>query len=209
MTTLAREGLVVHDEPMLDLVFVLSGTRLARDYGFGLWRALLEATDWLADEPAAGLHPIRGAITERGLLLSGRSRLSLRLPERRLAQARELEGVVLQVDGERLQLGAATARALDPFPTLSAGFVATGAPDELLHQNCVAELLESLGVPQRFICGRMRTQSEAAGEVAGGSVVLHQLRPEQSLLVQRLGMGPNRNLGWGLFLPHKTIHGID
>ncbi|MEK9721034.1 MAG: type I-MYXAN CRISPR-associated protein Cas6/Cmx6, partial [Quisquiliibacterium sp.] len=177
--------------------------------GLALWRALVGAVSWLADEPAVGLHPIRGANTERGLLLSGRSRLTLRMPERCMAQAGDLQGRWLAVDGERLQLGGSTMRSLEAFPTLSAAFVSTGASDELSHQQAVQQMLEGLGVPQRFICGRMRWLEDAAGRSAGGGVVLHQLRPEHSLLVQRCGIGPNRNLGWGLFLPHKTIHSID
>lgn len=209
MNAAAGADLASADEPMLDLVFALSGSRLPRDYGLSLWRALIDAVGWLAGEPTVGLHPVRGAATERGLLLSARAKLSLRLPERLAAQARQLQGVWLEVDGERLQLGPVNSRPLEAFPTLSAAFVATGAPDELSHQEAVRELLERLGVPQRFICGRMRNLAGAAGQTSGGSVVLHQLRPEQSLRVQRLGIGPNRNLGWGLFLPHKTIHGID
>lgn len=209
MNALGGETPATADEPMVDLVFALAGERLPRDYGFVLWRALLKTAAWLAGEPAVGLHPVRGAVTERGLLLSARARLSLRLPERLAVQAGELDGVWLEVDGAHLRLGAVHSRPLEPFPTLSAAFVATGASDELSHQESVRELLERLGVPQRFICGRMRSVGGAAGETSGGSVVLHQLRPEQSLRVQRLGIGPNRNLGWGLFLPHKTIHGID
>jgi len=197
------------DEPMLDLVFEIAGSHLARDYPHALWTALAEQLPWLAAEPAAGVHAVRGAATQAGLLLSRRARLALRLPQRRLADAAALTGRGLRVGDATLVVGAMRERPLEPFPTLSAAFVATGAEDELGHQEAVEALLADLDLPLRFICGRMGRVSSGPTAVAGASVVLHQLRPEQSLLVQRLGMGTLRHLGCGLFLPHKTISGID
>jgi len=197
------------DEPMLDLVFEIAGSQLPRDYAQALWAALLDALPWLADEPAAGVHAVRGAATPAGLLLSRRARLALRLPQRRREEAGGLTGQRLRVGESVLDVGGARERALEPFPTLSAAFVATGAVDELGHQEAVQSLLAGLELPLRFICGRMSSVRSGALTVSGASVVLHQLRPEQSLLVQRRGMGGMRHLGCGLFLPHKTISGID
>ena len=194
---------------VLDLAFELVGVRLPRDYQPELWAGLLERLPWLASEALAGVHAIRGPVTEAGLLLSRRARLTLRLPAARSREAASLTGQVLLIAGERVELGAARARQLDPYPTLSAQFVASGAADELGHQQAVQVMLEALGVPLRFICGRMRAVRTAEGPVTGGSVVLHQLRPEQSLLVQQRGLGEFRGLGCGLFLPHKIISGID
>jgi CRISPR-associated protein Cas6 len=196
-------------DEILDLVFELRGTRLPRDYHALLWAALLERLPWLADEPGAGVHPIRGATTDAGLLLSRRARLTLRLPGARSADAMRLTGQSLTVEGERIDVGTARPRALDPYPTLSAQFVATGAADELEHQETVQKMLEALDVPLRFICGRMRTVRAGGGTISGAGVVLHQLRPLQSLLMQRRGLGELRGLGCGLFLPHKIISGID
>jgi len=39
MNAAAGADLASADEPMLDLVFALSGSRLPRDYGLSLWRA--------------------------------------------------------------------------------------------------------------------------------------------------------------------------
>lgn len=197
------------EEAMFDLVFELAGTQLPRDYQGALWNALLEQLPWLAEEPGAGVHAVRGSATDAGLLLSRRARLALRLPQRRHADAGRLTGRRLRVEDSALEVGAARARPLEPFPTLSAGFVATGAGDELAHQDAVQALLAAMGLPLRFICGRMRVMRSGTASVAGASVVLHQLRPEQSLLVQCRGLGELRHLGCGLFLPHKTISGID
>lgn len=196
-------------ERAVDLVFAVSGTRLPGGYAAALWEALVGRLPWLADEPGVGVHAIRAPADGAGLLLSRRARLALRLPSRRQADAMRLTGQRLDVDGERLEVGAARPRALEPYPTLSAQFVATGAVDELSHQEAVAAMLVAIGMPLRFICGTMRTLHTGGTTVAGAEVVMHELRPEQSLAMQQHGLGGERHLGCGLFLPHKTISDID
>lgn len=196
-------------ERAVDLVFAVSGMRLPAGYASALWEALVGRLPWLADEPGVGVHAIRSPSDGAGLLLSRRARLALRLPSRRQADALRLTGECLEVEGERLKVGAARARALEPYPTLSARFVATGAVDELSHQEAVAAMLVAIGMPLRFICGRMRTVRTGGTTVSGAEVVMHELRPEQSLAMQQHGLGGERHLGCGLFLPHKTISDID
>lgn len=196
-------------EHAVDLVFAISGTRLPADYALALWEALVARLPWLAGEAGVGVHAIRASAGEGSLLLSRRARLALRLPRHRQADAMRLTGQTLEVGGERLDVGEASPRPLEPYPTLSARFVATGAADALAHQEAVEAMLGELGMPLRFICGRMRTVRCGDATVAGAEVVLHQLRPEQSLAMQERGLGAERHLGHGLFLPHKTISDID
>lgn len=194
---------------VFDLVFAVSGARLPAGYAAALWEALLERLPWLADEPGVGVHAIRSPSVDGGLLLSRRARLALRLPLRRQADAMRLSGQHLDVAGERLEVGAARPRLLEPYPTLSARFVATGAVDALAHQEAIEAMLVEAGMPPRFICGTMQ-MARVGGEMVGGAeLVLHQLRPEQSLAMQEHGLGGHRHLGHGLFLPHKTISDID
>ena len=193
----------------VDVVFAVCGSRLPSGYAQALWEALLGRLPWLADEPQVGVHAIRGSACDGGLLLSRRARLALRLPVHRLDDALALGGQVLEVGGERLELGDVRPRPLEPFPTLSAHFVATGLADTLAHQQTIEAMLGELQLPLRFICGRMQTVNLGARVVAGAELVLHELRPEQSLALQERGLGADRHLGHGLFLPHKTISGID
>lgn len=196
-------------DPVVDMVFAVSGVHLPFGYAAALWEALVGRLPWLAEEAGVGVHAIRASSNESGLLLSPRTRLALRLPLRRKEDAARLSGHRLEVEGERLDVGEARARPLEPYPTLSARFVATGAADDLAHQEAVQAMLDEIGMPVRFICGRMRTMRSGGVEVSGAEVVLHQLRPEQSLAMQARGLGGGRHLGRGLFLPHKTIRDID
>ncbi len=47
-----------------------------------------------------------------------------------------------------------------------------------------------------------------AREIAGFSVVLHGVKPADSLRLQFEGMGGERGLGWGIFVPHKSIAAV-
>ncbi|PIV74684.1 MAG: hypothetical protein COW56_04530, partial [Rhodocyclales bacterium CG17_big_fil_post_rev_8_21_14_2_50_68_7] len=40
---------------------------------------------------------------------------------------------------------------------------------------------------------------------AGFGLMLHGLSPEDSLRMQSSGLGTNRTLGCGIFIPHKSI----
>ena len=55
----------MHDEakPGVDVVFGLGGTSLPHDHAEALARAVAVWLPWLADEPSAGIHPLRTAPT--------------------------------------------------------------------------------------------------------------------------------------------------
>ena len=62
------------------------GDVIERDYPVGLYRALAALLPWLEDEPLAGVHPMRGLTPcPAGLLVGGRTRITLRVPEHRAA----------------------------------------------------------------------------------------------------------------------------
>lgn len=195
---------------MIDAVFEIRGNALSRHYQHELWSALVARLPWLDSEPLAGLLEIRASLSDGVYLLPRRARLGLRVPQARADDVMALAGRQLEVGAHPIAVGRGVTRALVPQPTLGAPFVVTGARDELEHQTRVAELLERIGLPQRFICGRMGESQGAAGEtLRGAPVVLHQLRDEQSMRVQFEGLGPNRSLGFGLFVPRKLISGIE
>jgi len=69
-------------------------------------------------------------------------------------------------------------------------------------------LLDEMGIDTRFICGRRQTITTDAGPVAGYSLMLHGLPIEHAIRVQQVGLGSNRLLGCGIFIPHKSITAV-
>jgi CRISPR-associated protein Cas6 len=194
---------------MVDLSFEVEGGALPADYAWALYRAVAQVLPWLESEPGAGIHPLKGAPTDRGtLLVSRRSRLILRLPPARVPDAGRLTGGSLDIAGAPLRVGPAKVRELAPFATLYARFVTTGSANEQDFLKDVAVLLEGLGTRCKFMCGRSRQARTGEGEIAGFSVMLHEVLPEESVALQQRGLGPGRMLGCGVLVPHKSIRAV-
>lgn len=194
---------------MVDLSFEVEGAALPADYAWALYRAVAQVLPWLESETGAGIHPLKGAPTDRDtLLISRRSRLILRLPAARVRDAERLTGCTLDVAGAPLRVGPARVRALVPFATLYARFVTTGSRDEAAFLEDVAGLLEGLGTRCKFMCGRSRLARTGEGEIAGFSVMLHEVLLEESLALQQRGLGGGRMLGCGMLVPHKSIRAV-
>ena len=193
----------------VDMVFNVRGNSIPRDHGFMLWRELRACLPWLDAEVHAGIHSIRGAPANDGmLLLTQRTKLVLRLPLARVADAQSLRGQQLDLDGYVLQIGASRQRPLLAFATLYSQLVCTGSDDEPQFLKDIAAQLGHLNVTCQFICGRRRALRAGQTEVRGHSLMLHDLKPEQSTLLQQVGLGAHRKLGCGIFVPHKSIAAV-
>ena len=195
--------------PVIDVVFAIAGTSVPVEYAFALVGAVANWLPWLETEAGAGIHRLRTAPTGYGAaLLANRAKLALRVPRDRLADALMLSGRTLHVGGSDLVVGAGVARPLQPWATLHSAHVAAGGADEAMFQEDVAQWLSARGVACEFITGRGRTVTAGEREIRGFSVVLHGLRPAASLRMQCEGMGTDRALGCGIFVPHKSIAAV-
>jgi CRISPR-associated protein Cas6 len=194
----------------VDVAFDLTGSSLPVEYAWLLLRAVEARLPWLPDEAQAGIHPLRTAPTTYGVvLLAQRAKLVLRLPGVRLPDALALQRSTLDVGGSGLDVGAGTARPLRPSATLSAQRVATGAADEAAFEADIADTLRRMGVAARYISGRPRGGDAGGRKIAGYALALHGLGPADSLRIQREGIGGDRRLGWGVFVPAKAIFAAD
>lgn len=194
---------------VVDVAFLLQGQTLClpRDHRHGLAAALTQALPWLATEHGAGVHRLN--VSAGGgptALLSQRTRLTLRLPRHRVADAAQLSGQTLQVAGATLPLGAAQVRELVPHSTLYAHFVAADTADELAFLQAVQAQTQALHVTCRPICGRHQTTK--AGTLQGFSLMLDGLTAAHALRLLEAGIGAHRLLGCGLFVPHKSAAAV-
>lgn len=195
------------DSDVVDLVFGLRGRAIALDYADRLWRELSGRLPWLAEDAAIAVHPLAGV--SRGnteMYLTRRARLSLRLRRECCDAAGALVGATLDLGGEVEVVGAPSIRMLQTSTVLYSPFVAIGITDEVQFMAACAEQIAGMGVSGELIAGRARS-SEGARQ--GYSLMIHGLKPEHSLQVQRMGLGNERRRGCGIFVPHKSLAAVD
>jgi CRISPR-associated protein Cas6 len=204
-------------DEVVDAVFAIECRSLPVDHAYALSQAVQAALPWFGDEPQAGLHTIHGAASGAGwqrpegddaqLQLSRRTRLVLRLPAHRLADAAALSGRTLDVAGSRMRVGRLSARPLLRIASLfSRSVIFAGAADESAFLAVATEALRVLGVEvSTMLCGRDVTLATPGRTYRTRSLMLTVATPAQSLALQSQGLGEARKLGCGVFIPHKDV----
>ncbi len=210
---------IVPDD-VVDLAFGIACRCLPVDHLHALARAVHEALPWFAAEPWAGLHPIHVADSGNGwmrpenpedlLYLSGRTRLVLRLSKERVADARTLIGRTLDVGGHPLRVERATVRPLSVSTTIFSRYVVAG--EEQNEQGFIEQAvtrLQAAGIrPKKLLCGKERFIRTPPEAIRTRSLMLAELELGESIALQQRGLGPLRQLGCGLFIPHKDIAAV-
>jgi CRISPR-associated protein Cas6 len=204
----------------VDLVFKTKGRQLPADHAWNLSQAVTRVLPWLKDEPTAGIHLIHGAQSGNGwqqpddtgvIELSGRTRFVLRLPKERIEAAYVLTNQTIELDGHPVTLLEARTRALTPFGTVLARHirVTDESTDESDFLEEVARGLNRLDItPTKMLCGRIHRFTLPTGSMLTRSLLIADLSLKHSAVVQHHGLGPDRLLGCGLFLPHKSIDAV-
>lgn len=197
---------------MTDLQFDLVGTSIPAENAQLLADALLRVLPWLGDDPGTGIQHLKGSETNTGdasLNINRRTKLYVRVPKARVDDMQHLVGQTLDLAGHALQIGRFKTRDFSPFANIYAHFVDTGsATEEQFVQDVMRELDGRFQLRCGFICGKQQTLHSASGPLHGYSLMLHDVPPHKSLQLQDEGLGRNRLLGCGIFIPHKSIAAV-
>jgi CRISPR-associated protein Cas6 len=194
---------------MVDVQFDLEGATIPADSAQVLLDALRPLVPWLDEDPGTGIQHLKGAESTSGdtvLHINRRAKLFLRVPRTRVDALQALAGQTLDLAGHALTLGTFKTRPFSPFSCLYAHFVDTGSTtEEQFVKDVMRELDERFELRCGFVCGRQQTFASTAGRLTGHSLMLHDVPPHKSLELQDEGLGRNRLLGCGIFIPHKSI----
>jgi CRISPR-associated protein Cas6 len=208
-------------EDVVDLLFSIHCRALPVDHAYALSRAVQEALPWLDGEARAAVHTIYVAGSQNGwerpagdgnqlLIPSRRTKLTLRVPVERLADAARLSDRELDVGGFPVKVGNSKTRPLSKQGTLFSRYVAChpGEEEHSFLRRMAADLSE-MGIPvKKAVCGKETALRTPNGKVHTRSLLLADLSLEQAVRLQRLGLGPHRLMGCGIFLPHKGIEPV-
>ncbi|MDO8208012.1 MAG: type I-MYXAN CRISPR-associated protein Cas6/Cmx6 [Gallionella sp.] len=193
---------------MIDAVYDISADVIPDSYQVALWHSLVRHIPALEEDPLTGVIPLRTAKSEAGMLLPKRSKLVLRLNASLAADFASLSGQALDIGGATLQLGCGKLRKIQPYPTLHAHLV-TGIEDEVAFLQDVAARLTELGILGKLLCGMRGVMHTPDHPIHGYSLVIHDLKPDDSLRLQYTGLGADRRYGCGIFVPYKVITDLD
>lgn len=206
-------------DDVVDLLFELECRQIPVDHAFALTEALSQAMPWLKDEPLLAVQSIHVAGSQNGwerpthgsdsyLLLSHRTRLKIRAPKHRApGLLRDLPGTRIEIGGCPLRIGPGKIRNLSRETTLIARYVVSPlGEDEDAFLARVARALGEMGIRVRkALCGKSTPLEMPAGPLHTRSLLLADLSVQDSFTLQRLGLGPNRLMGCGVFIPHKGV----
>lgn len=196
---------------MIDVVFGIRGTTVVDDYALLLWQAVRAELPWMEEDSEAAILPLERLANGDGLrFVGGRARLVLRLPRRRVASADFLCGRRLELN-DAIEVGETqlrSMRALAPTRVIHSPCVDLGTADEGEFLAVCRQLLLDRDMRPEIVSGRGRHLQTASGVTHGFSVMLHGLTGEQTLALQESGLGDNKRLGCGIFVPHKNVAAV-
>lgn len=204
---------------VVDLFYRIDCKQIPTMHAWELSQALFEALPWLADEPEAAIQQIHGATTGNGwerppddeiMHLSKRTRMHLRVSRHRVDDAMSLTGKVLDIAGYTVTVGEATAKPLSPVSTLFARYVVVPKDmDEDGFVEWVAGEFERRDIKlKKVLCGISHTIHTPDRSIETRSLMIADLDKAFSIALQEQGVGPDRHLGCGIFIPHKGIGAV-
>lgn len=209
-------------DDIVDVRFTIDCRRIPVDHAFALAQAIALAVPWMPGESDAAVHTIHVAGSQNGwerpphsadahLMVSRRTKLVIRIAKQHVdALRRELAGRTLDVDGCPLTVGEGKIRPLSTETTLLARYVVTRPEhSESEFLGWTSEELGRMGIRLRkALCGKATTLATPTGALTTRSLLLAELTPEESVRLQQRGLGPNRHMGCGIFIPHKGVEAV-
>ena len=197
----------------VDVHFRLRGQRLPLDHGYSLYGAISRKVSAAHEVQNWGIHPVYGRRHQPGYLeLIDASRLKFRLPADDIPAILPLAGQQLDVDGHKVNVGVPEVHALEPSSGLKSRYVTIkGFMEPEGFGEAVGRQLEKrCGVTSDDVqieVGDRRVMDVSKYTIVGFQLELYGLGSEDSLKVQRNGIGGRRKMGAGIFRPASREKG--
>jgi len=207
-----------------DVIFKIDCKSLPVDHAATLTKSICRQIPSLQSQPLASVHPVHVAGSQNGwerpqgnnskLLLSKRTRLKIRVAREDAETLIDaLQQTTHYVEGHKLQVLDGKARALQPSPTLFSRYTTFTLNGEQNEQAFVASFVDACEQrqfhPVKILCGKThRIDTIGAEKVTTRSILLADVPPEHSLMLQDHGVGELRLQGCGLFIPNKDINAV-
>ena len=205
----------------LDLGFNIQCRCLPLDHAYILSEAIHQQLPWFKQEPLAGLHLLQPPAEGNGwmrpekgdslIYLSRRTKLHLRIPKHRLADAKNLSGQCFDVGEQSFTVGKTTEKTLSKTDVLFSHHILADAQQNEAEfiQQMVTELNQHGMRFRKMLAGKTQLFNHPQGQWFTRSLMVADLDHQSAIRLQQQGLGVGRARGFGLFLQHKGIHAVD
>ncbi|AYV54088.1 type I-MYXAN CRISPR-associated protein Cas6/Cmx6 [Leptospira kmetyi] len=201
----------------LELKFPIQGKSIPADHGYKLYSALCKQEKIIHETEGLAICGISGVPDKNRILhLNSASKLRIRAAQPLLPYLLKLAGKSLELSQDKIRLGIPTIALLKPHKTLYSRLVTIkGYTEENSFLESIQEKLQKLDIACEAILFRARSSENDQRivrktirihdkEIVGFPVLLLNLNPEASLLLQTQGLGGRRKMGCGHFIGVKV-----
>ena len=207
-------------DDVIDIVYSMQCKTLPLDHSWALSQEIIKHLPWIAEYECAGIHQIHVAESnngwmrpeddEEGALLypSKRTKMSLRIPIEEYSSAEKLSGIMLDIKGHTLTVGKAKKKEFTNAGVIYARYVLCEENEEEndFLSRIAAEIQDKADFKvKKMLCGKSHIINTPNGKLQTKHLMVADLDNDASIKIQQYGLGKARELGCGLFLPHKSI----
>ncbi len=210
-------------DKVVDLSFKLNCKQIKLDHAWSLTNAINEILPWFKEESQCAVHHIYIPQSGNGWIrsdefedeviqLSRRTRLKLRVPRHRIEDTRTLTGKKITVDGFELTFGPSEQQLLSTLTTLVSRHVHVPDTDndEEAFLKVIYQQIQAMDIDVRkMLCGKSHTLSTPSDPIKTRSLMIADISPEESILLQENGVGDFYSYGCGVFIPQKGITAVN
>ncbi len=209
-------------DEIIDISFNIVCKQLPLDHAWELRQQLQQALPWLKENKLAGIHQLFVAESNNGwmrpddsenqvLYPSRRTRLYLRIPHEFIEETKTLAGKTLTIANHPLKLGKVKQKQLVNTSIIFSRHVVSDkneTEDEFL-QRYANEFKHITGVNiKKMMGGKTSIIKTPTGDLHTRHLMIADLDSDASIKIQQFGLGKERQLGCGIFLPHKGIKSL-
>ena len=210
-------------EDIIDLSFSIKCKTLPIDHAWALSREIIKHLPWIKQHKIAGIHQIHVAESNNGWLRpdddegallypSHRTKMILRIPADKRKETEKLTNASLDISGHILKVGKSKKRVFTNSGVLSSRYVLSNENEDenafLLRMANEIKEKTNFNV-KKMLCGKKHTIKTPDKNLMTRHLMIADLDNDASIKIQQFSLGEGKELGCGLFLPHKGIKSLN
>lgn len=211
-------------DDVVDLGFTIKCKKLPLDHAWELSEILKPLLPWAKDDPFFAIHQIHVAETGNGWLRpedteneflwpSRRTKMTLRLSKEHVEQTKQqLTNHCIEIAGTPLTFGKAKVKTFTNASVIFSRYIASQKDEDenSFLQRMYEEIMQLTGVKVRkMVCGKSHKIQTPHGTIATQHLMIADLDSDPSIKLQQHGLGTEKHLGCGIFMPHKGIKSLN